>query len=40
MLRIMKECDRLNVINGQFGPPTYAADLTAAIMQIAVHEKS
>jgi dTDP-4-dehydrorhamnose reductase len=35
MLRLMKERDSINVINDQFGSPTYAADLAEAIMQIA-----
>jgi dTDP-4-dehydrorhamnose reductase len=36
MMRLMKERQSLNVINDQFGSPTYAADLAEAIMQIAV----
>ncbi len=38
MLRLMKERESISVINDQFGSPTYAADLAAAIMQIAVQK--
>jgi dTDP-4-dehydrorhamnose reductase len=38
MLRLMKERERLNVINDQFGSPTYAADLAEAIMEIVSNE--
>lgn len=34
MLRLMKEKETLNVVNDQFGSPTYAADLAAAIVKI------
>jgi dTDP-4-dehydrorhamnose reductase len=34
MLKLMCEKDELNVVNDQFGSPTYAADLAEAIMQI------
>mgnify|MGYP000727043270 CR=1 FL=1 len=34
MLRLMKERESINVVNDQFGSPTYAADLANAIMQI------
>lgn len=34
MLRLMKERESINVVNDQFGCPTYAADLADAIMKI------
>jgi dTDP-4-dehydrorhamnose reductase len=34
MLRLMKERKIINVVNDQFGCPTYAADLATAVMQI------
>jgi dTDP-4-dehydrorhamnose reductase len=34
MLRLMKEKDSINVVNDQFGCPTYAADLAKVILQI------
>lgn len=34
MLRLMKEKDSVNVVNDQFGSPTYAGDLAKAIMAI------
>jgi dTDP-4-dehydrorhamnose reductase len=34
MIRLGKEKDSINVVNDQFGSPTYAADLAKAIMQI------
>ena len=34
MLKLMKEKDHVNVVNDQFGSPTYAADLALAILQI------
>lgn len=40
MLRLMKEKDSINVVNDQFGCPTYAADLALAIMQIIRSNKS
>jgi dTDP-4-dehydrorhamnose reductase len=40
MLRLMKEKESINVVSDQFGCPTYAADLAAAIMQIITSNKS
>lgn len=40
MLRLMKEKESINVVSDQFGCPTYAADLAAAIMHIIVSGKS
>ena len=40
MLRLMKEKDSINVVNDQFGCPTYAADIALAIMQIIISDKS
>ena len=37
MSRLMQEKDSLNVVNDQIGSPTYAADLTQAIMTIISH---
>ena len=36
MLRLMKERSTLNVVNDQFGSPTYAKDLAEAILQIII----
>ncbi|MFZ1369108.1 MAG: dTDP-4-dehydrorhamnose reductase [Ferruginibacter sp.] len=40
MLRLMKEKESINVVNDQFGCPTYAADLALAIMRIIRSKKS
>ena len=40
MLRLMKEKESINVVSDQFGCPTYAADLAAAIMQIITSNHS
>lgn len=40
MLRLMKEKDSVNVVNDQYGCPTYAADLAETIMKIISSGKS
>jgi dTDP-4-dehydrorhamnose reductase len=40
MLRLMKEKESINVVNDQYGCPTYAADLAAAVLQIIASGKS
>lgn len=40
MLRLMSEKDSINVVNDQYGSPTYAADLALAIMRIIKSNKS
>lgn len=40
MLRLMNERASINVVNDQFGCPTYAADLATAILQIIASGKS
>lgn len=40
MLRLMKEKESINIVNDQYGCPTYAADLALAIMQIINSDKS
>lgn len=37
MMRLMKERESLGVVNDQYGSPTYAADLAAAIIAIIRH---
>jgi len=38
MMRLMKERESINVVNDQWGSPTYAADLAGAIMRVIVSE--
>ncbi|MEP7254940.1 MAG: dTDP-4-dehydrorhamnose reductase [Ferruginibacter sp.] len=40
MLRLMKEKESINVVNDQYGCPTYAADIAAVIMKIISSGKS
>jgi dTDP-4-dehydrorhamnose reductase len=40
MMRLMKEKESINVVSDQFGCPTYAADLAAAILQIITSNQS
>ncbi len=40
MLRLMNERKEINVVNDQFGSPTYAKDLAEAIVQIVNRESS
>lgn len=37
MLRLGKDRDKLNIVSDQFGTPTYARDLAAAIINIILH---
>jgi dTDP-4-dehydrorhamnose reductase len=39
MLKLMKEKNELNVVNDQFGSPTYTADLAELIMKIITDQK-
>lgn len=38
MLRLMQERESINVVNDQYGSPTYAADVANAIMNIVDHK--
>ena len=40
MLKLMNEREELNVVNDQFGSPTYAADLAEIILKIIQHLQS
>lgn len=37
MLKLMNEKEEINVVNDQYGSPTYAADLAEAVLQIIVN---
>ena len=39
MMKLMQERPQINVVGDQYGTPTYAADLAAAIMKIIVSGK-
>jgi len=39
MVRLMQERNQLNVVSDQYGSPTYAPDLAAAILKIVASEK-
>ena len=39
MVRLLKDKESINVVNDQYGCPTYAADLAAVIMTIIDHSK-
>lgn len=40
MLRLFKERDSVNVVNDQYGCPTYAGDIAEVIMKIIIHSKT
>lgn len=40
MLRLMKERENINVVNDQYGCPTYAADLATTLLQIIASGKA
>ncbi|MEO6456373.1 MAG: dTDP-4-dehydrorhamnose reductase [Ginsengibacter sp.] len=40
MVRLLKEKESINVVNDQFGSPTYAADIAKVIMKIIDHSKT
>jgi dTDP-4-dehydrorhamnose reductase len=40
MLRLLKERESINVVNDQYGSPTYAADLAKVLLEIIYKEKN